>query len=173
MSIEVEEYRSQSVNVLGEVVNPGRFSLTGNLTLLDVLVQAGGPTAQAGNLVQIIRSASGGSAGFGDNRIEKISLEDITSRRTLVTLRDGDTVNLPKAATFYVLGQVASPGSFVWTLGMTVQQAIALASGYTNRGSNRGIRITRMVDGKSTEVSVNDESLVQPGDTIVSRARRF
>ena len=174
VSIDVQEYRSQSVNVLGEVVSPGQFSMTGsNRTLIDMLVKAGGVTAQAGNLVQIIRSASRGSAGPDDNRIEEISLENITSRRTLVTLRDGDTVNVPKAATFYVLGQVASPGSFVWTPGMTVQHAIVLARGYTNRGSNRGIQITRMVDGKSTEVSVNDESLVQPGDTIVIRARRF
>ena len=171
VSIDVEEYRSQSVNVLGEVVNPGRFSLTGNLTLLDVLVKAGGPTAQAGNVVQIIRSASGGSAGSGDNRIEEISREDITSRRTLVTLRDGDTVNVPKAATFYVLGHVVSPNSYIWTPGMTVQQAIALAGGYTDRGSDRGIKIIRIVDGKSTEISVKEESPVQPGDTIRIRRR--
>ena len=54
---------------------------------------------------------------------------------------------------------------------MTVQQAIALAGGYTDRGSDRGIKIIRIVDGKSTEISVKEDSPVQPGDTIRIRRR--
>ncbi len=179
---EIAEYRRQSVYVLGEVGTPGIYRLSGVLSLIEVLVEAGGVTAQAGNEVQIIRSASGRAstgpvlAQDGDAEVEVtvVSLEDIrTGRLALVTIRDGDTVNVPKAETFYVLGQVASPGSYVWTLGMTVQQAIALAGGYTNRGSNRGIRITRTVDGKRTEVGVKEDNPVQPDDTIEIRARRF
>ena len=181
VSIDVEEYRSQSVYVFGEVASPGIYTLSGDLTLMEVLVTAGGVTAQAGNVVQIIRSASGVASstrpvlpGDAESQIEELSLEDInTGRLTLVTLRDGDTVNVPKAATFYVLGQVSSPGPYVWFPGMTVQQALALASGYTSRGSTRGIKITRMVDGSRTEISVTEESLVQPGDTIEIRTRRF
>jgi len=182
VSTEIEEYRRQSVYVLGEVASPGIYRLSGNLNLIEVLVQAGGVTAQAGNEVHIIRSVAGEAspgpvlAQDGDREVEltAISLEDIrTGRLALVTIRDGDTVNVPKAATFYVLGHVSSPGSYVWTLGMTVQQAIALAGGYTTRGSDRGIRITRMVDDQRVEVGVKEEDLVQAGDTINIRARRF
>ena len=111
VSVEIEEYRSQSVYVLGEVGNPGIYRLSGNLSLIEVLVQAGGTTAQAGNEVQIVRSASGRAQGGpvlaqdDDPEVEltEISLEDIrTGRLALVTLRDGDTVNVPKAAIFYV-----------------------------------------------------------------------
>ena len=182
VSSQIEEYRRQSVYVLGEVGSPGIYRLSGSLNLIEVLVQAGGVTAQAGNEVHIIRS-TGGETSAGpvleqddDPEVELtvVSLEDIrTGRLALVTIRDGDTVNVPKAETFYVLGQVASPGSYVWTLGMTVQQAIALARGYTNRGSSRGIRITRTVDGQRIEVGVDEDDLVQPGDTINIRARRF
>ena len=56
---------------------------------------------------------------------------------------------------------------------MTVQQAIALAGGYTSRGSNRGIRISRIVDDTRIEVGVDEDDQVQPGDTINVRARRF
>ena len=182
VSCEIVEYRRQSVYVLGEVGSPGIYRLSGNLTLIEVLVQAGGATAQAGDEVHIIRSASGGAPAGpvlennGDPGVEviRVSLEDIrTGRLALVTVLDGDTVNVPKAATFFVLGQVALPGSYVWSRGMTVQQAIAIAGGYTNRGSNRGIRITRMVDGERTEVGVDEDDPVQPNDTINIRARRF
>ena len=56
---------------------------------------------------------------------------------------------------------------------MTVQQAIALAGGYNNRGSNRGIQIKSLVDDVSTSISVNEDDPVEPGDLINIRARRF
>jgi polysaccharide export outer membrane protein len=182
VSVEIDEYRSQNVYVLGEVGRPGIYQLSGNLSLIAVLLEAGGVTAQAGNEVQINRSASGAvSTGpvlpeDGDSEVEVtlVSLEDIrTGRAGNVTLRDGDTVNVPKAATFFVMGQVGSSGSYVWTPGMTVQQAIALAGGYSSRGSDRGIRITRIIDGEPMDVGVNEDDAVLPGDIITIRPRRF
>ena len=180
VSVEVAEYRSQSVFVLGEVANPGIYSLSGNLSLLRVLALAGSTTAQAGNVVQIIRSVSGQAsggpvvAGGDETEMEEVSLSDIrTGRLTLVTIRDGDTVNVPKAAVFFVSGHVTSPGSYVWAPGTTVRQAIALAGGYTSRGSNRGIRVIREVDGSQATVSVNEDDRVLAGDVIEIRARRF
>ena len=182
VSSAIAEYRLTVFYVLGEVRSPGQFRLPGNLSLLDALAAAGAITAQAGNEVHIIRSASGRAspgpllAQDGDPEVEVtvVSLEDIRSGRLgLVTIRDGDTVNVPLAAIFYVTGYVSSPDRYVWIQGMTVRQAIALAGGYTSRGSSRGIRISRRVDGEETEVGVNEDDLIQPGDTLVIRARRF
>ena len=179
-SVEVVEFRSQSVYVLGEVASPGIYSLSGNLNLLTVLVQAGSTTAQAGDVVQIIRSASGQASagpvleGDDETEMEEVSLADIrTGRLRFVTLRDGDTVNVPKAAIFFVTGHVSSPGQYVWVQGMTVRQAIALAGGYTNRGSNRGIRVRREIDSAPAAVSVNEDDRVLAGDVLEIRARRF
>lgn len=168
--------------MLGEVASPGIYQLSGNLSLIEVLVRAGGTTPQAGNELQIIRSTAEQSpagpvlAQEGNPEVEVtvVNLQDVrTGRLTLVALRDGDTVNVPKAAIFYVTGFVNSPGSFVWSRGMTVRQAIAVAGGYTNRGSNRGIQITRVVDGESTSVSVDEDDPVRADDVISVRARRF
>ena len=99
--IDVEEYRSQAVYVLGEVVSPGIYRLLGNLTLIEAIVMAGGLTEHTGDLVQIFRSAAGrASAGpvlaeDGDNEIEEIRLEDIRTGRLTFVLRGGDTVNVP------------------------------------------------------------------------------
>jgi hypothetical protein len=48
-----------------------------------------------------------------------------------------------------------------------------MAGGLTERGSDRGITVTRIVNGKSTEVKVTLEDKVQPSDTIMIRNRFF
>ena len=54
---------------------------------------------------------------------------------------------------------------------MTVLQAVSLAGGITDRGSNRRIQIVRIVDGKKREIDAKPTDLVQPGDTVVVRQR--
>lgn len=75
------------------------------------------------------------------------------------------------AARFYVTGYVKTPGSFVLEPGMSVRQAIAMAGGLTERGSTRGTKISRKIDGKTVEVDVTMSELVQPEDTIIVRQR--
>ena len=43
----------------------------------------------------------------------------------------------------------------------------------TERASTRRIQVIRQVNGKETTISVNMQTLVQPGDTIVVRDRLF
>jgi polysaccharide export outer membrane protein len=96
-----------------------------------------------------------------------------TGRANDVPLQDGDVIFIPKAQTFYIQGYVRNTGSYVLESGMTVEQAIALAGGLTERGTYRGIKATRMVDGKSVEVSLNLPDKVQPGDVITIKQRLF
>ena len=77
-------------------------------------------------------------------------------------LRDGDIVNVPTAQRFYVDGNVRNPGPFVLDPGMTVQQAIALAGGLSDRGSDRGIMVRRLVNGKMADVEVKLDDKVSP-----------
>src|SRR5688572_27836869 len=59
VSVEVIEYRSQSVFVTGEVRSPNKYSLQGNQTLMDALTVAGSVTPNAGNWVQITHARKG------------------------------------------------------------------------------------------------------------------
>jgi polysaccharide export outer membrane protein len=77
------------------------------------------------------------------------------------------------AQRFYVDGHVRNPGPFVLDPGMTVQQAIALAGGLSERGSDRGIVARRLVGGKMIDVEMKLDDNVQAGDTIVIRQRFF
>ena len=82
-----------------------------------------------------------------------------------VVLQDGDIINVPSAQHFYITGMVRNPGTYVLDPGMTVQQAIALAGGLNDRGSDRRIKISRLVNGKLTELGVDLEDKIQAGDT--------
>lgn len=177
--VEVEQFKSQSVFVIGEVRTPGEIPMTGTMTLLKALALAGSPTASASSEVLVAHPRKPTAAGMmpaeGDADIVHINLKDLQLGRAGqdVVLLDGDIINVPKAQTFYITGQIRTSGSYVWDPGMTVQQAIALAGGMTERGSSRGIVVERMVDGKLKEVKLSLSDKVQPNDTIKVRQRFF
>ena len=76
-------------------------------------------------------------------------------------------------ATFNIFGLVASPGSYAWSEGMTVKQAVARAGGYTNRGSKDDLQIQRLIDGKLVSIVVTERDPVRADDVIMVRARRY
>jgi len=103
----------------------------------------------------------------------RVNIEDLKQGRFSANflLQDSDTIIVPAAERYYVTGFVKTPGAFVLRPGMTVQQAIAEAGGLTERGSTRGIKITRKVDGKDVQIDAKMSDLVRPNDTISIRQR--
>ena len=65
---------------------------------------------------------------------------------------------------FYVNGEVQKPGGYSYREGMTVQRAITLAGGFTERASRSSIKLIK--DGQSTSENANLATPVQPGDVI-------
>ena len=66
----------------------------------------------------------------------------------------------------YILGQVTRPGQYAYAQGLTVENAVAIAEGYTPRAKTRFVRLTRKFDGVMSTVMVPTDYAVQPGDTI-------
>jgi polysaccharide biosynthesis/export protein len=179
VNIEVETYRSQVVYVNGQVRVPGAVPLKGAMTIMDVLAQAGSPTPDAGPYIEIYRRPAGQpSQGPLDPSKapapERIRMDDLRNGRAQqIMLSDGDTVNVPKAQTFIVNGFVRSPNTYVLEGDVTIQKAIAMAGGVTERGALSRTKIERMVDGKLVEIKPKMTDLVQPNDTIVVPQRFF
>jgi polysaccharide export outer membrane protein len=178
VTVDVEQFRSQSVFVMGEVRTPGKYVLSGAVNLLEVLAQAGSPTAAAGPEVVILhpKSPVQGAvtlANADDADVTRVSLREIESGRLSqnLAIRDGDTVFVPRAERFFVVGLVRNPGSFAIEPNMTVLQALSLAGGVTERGSSRRVRITRVAGGGRKEFDAKLSDVVQPGDTITIRQR--
>lgn len=76
------------------------------------------------------------------------------------------TVEVINYRPFYILGEVARPGEFPYAAGLTVEQAVAAAGGYTYRAARHRAYLRR-AGGKEQLVKFGDDPIyVMPGDTI-------
>lgn len=175
VAVAIENYRSQRILVLGEVRSPGEYQLTGEMTLLAALARAGSTTPTAGREATIVRAKKNARAGEQGSEVIRVDLTDLQAGNTAlnVALQDGDTVNVAKALSVFVAGQVRSPGAYAADSGTTVLQVISLAGGLTERGSDSRIRIQRMEKGKRVEVGAKLTDTIRPGDTIIVKERFF
>ena len=177
ISVEVVEYRSQSVFVTGEVRSPNKYSLPGNSTLMDLLTLAGSVTPNAGNWVQITHARKGvellGPTASTEYDM-RVNLRDIqTGKAQNIKMRDGDTIFVPKAERVWVVGQVRNPQGVIYDEGMTVFEAIAAAGGITEKGSNSRIEIIRIENGRRKSIDAKQTDLLRPGDQVNVRTRRL
>lgn len=149
VSVFVEEYATQTVTILGEVVHPGTLRLAAPRTLIDVLSLAGGLTEFADRHIVVERRSKDGQPGERIRAYLPNRADDALNADVLI--RPGDTVMVPKAGIVYVLGDVAHPGGYVMQNDskLTVLQAIALAAGASKTASERRVRLVRNVDGQT------------------------
>ena len=173
LDVSVKDFRSQRVNVMGAVRNPGYVELQGDPTLTRALSQAGYPTSESGSYVQITHEDDSASTGSG-SRQERIPRQDIENgRASRIRLRPGDSVFVPPADKFFISGEVRTVGQLVLSQETTVQQAIIMAGGVTDRANKGRVRIRRVVDGMVVDIKAKDSTVVLPGDTITVGRRIF
>ena len=171
--IEVDQYKARSVMVMGEVRSPGKVTLPGtSMSLLEALALAGSPTQNASNEVLIVHPPKVGEQALDPIILNRKDLELGKVGRD-ITLQDGDIVNIPVAKRFYISGFVKNPGSFVLDTGTTVSQAIIIAGGLLDRGSDRRIKVARAVNGKMVEIDAEMGDRVLPNDEIKIRPKFF
>lgn len=133
--VTIGQVRQISVNVVGEVANPGVYALSGLSTVLDALNVAGG-IRKAGSLRRIALVRGNESTNIDLYRF--LSPDGGTPK---VTLRQGDRIVVaPLGATVAVSGDVRRPGIYELpegTHGLSVRAALSLANGYQIRGAYR------------------------------------
>jgi polysaccharide export outer membrane protein len=180
--VAVTEYKSKKVIVMGEAEKAGAYPLTGAATVLDVISQAGGLSKTAGKQLVLIRPnqqvASAGQTAVSGNTIRRLSIEKIQAGDNTenIPVEDGDTIFIPKANAFFVLGEVTKPGSFVLEKDTTALEAITHAGGFTTKASPAGTKVIRKkADGSQETLSVDMSGAVpagkdfkiQDGDTVL------
>lgn len=177
VAVSIETYRSQRILILGEVRSPGEYQLSGEMTLMAALARAGSTTPSAGHEALIVRAPRRTQKAGEDVEPEiiRVDLAELQAGNMGLNIQlvDGDTVNVPKAQSVFVSGQVKSSGAYGVEPGMNVLQVLSLAGGLTDRGSDGRIKILRMVDGKQKELKAKLTDVVQPGDTIIVPERFF
>jgi polysaccharide biosynthesis/export protein len=181
VTVEVTQFLSQRIFVMGEVRTPGAVALTGEVTLLEALTRAGGVTENAGGELLLLRGDRAAGAATapltagarGVTELARVSIGDLRSGAFSqnIPLKDGDSIFVPRTEFIYVLGQVNRPGAYPLEPGMTVLRAISLAGGVTRVGSTGRVKIGRIVAGKNTEVKAKLSDVVKAGDTITVGTR--
>ncbi|OUR83016.1 capsular biosynthesis protein [Cycloclasticus sp. 46_120_T64] len=67
---------------------------------------------------------------------------------------------------FYINGEVEKPGGYAYLPGLTVQKAVALAGGFTERASKEKITVVHDGAEASTPRQLGLSSAVRPGDVV-------
>lgn len=89
-------------------------------------------------------------------------------------LRDPDvSVEVGTYRPVFVMGEVNSGGQYAYVPGMTVQNAIASAGGFSPRANQADADITRHINGQIMTGRVLLSDPLFPGDTIYVRERWF
>ena len=164
VTLIVDKYESQRVSVLGEVVRPGVYAITRGSTLMELISEAGGLKEEAGEVAIVTRKDE------PPNQAKVIDLVSLLEGRTNIPeprVTDGDRIYVPRMEQFYIYGQVNKPGAYRLERGMTVMQALSVASGLTDKGTERGIKIRRKTEnGDEREFSGRPTERVQASDVI-------
>ncbi len=172
VSIQLSQFHSQQVSVLGEVRTAGRFPIESRTTVFDLLALAGGVTAAGADEIVLLRP-------HGEGQVTRypLDLKSLTDEHKPVptlALRGGDTLFVPRAEQFYIYGEVTAPNMYRIEPGMTVVQAISRGGGITARGSDSRIEIVRRTsDQKYLHLQPSLLDPVMPNDVIRVKERLF
>ncbi len=182
ITVSIDQYKSQKIHIIGEVRQPGTYTLSGDMSLVEALARAGSTLPTAAGEVVIVHG--GGEAGGpilpdatdDPKAVTHVNLRDLQNGAVSLnaSLEDGDTVFVPRAESVYVFGQVKNPGAYpLQQQNTTVLQALALAGGVTDRGATGRVSIVRNEKGETREFRVRLTDVVRPGDTITVPERFF
>jgi len=169
VSLIVADYRSQQVSILGWVNKPGKYSIEGVSSVLDVIAMAGGLKADAGEIVNVLKNENGRTTKIAVD-IGQIYTGDLSRN---IQVGHDDVVVVPKMDVFFVYGQVRRSDSYRLERNTTVMQALSLAGGLTDRGTDRGLKVSRKSSGKVKELGVGLNDLLKPNDVLYVKESLF
>lgn len=173
VNLQVIQYRSQVVSVLGKVSRPGKLVLEGATSLTEAIAWAGGIADSGSEHLILVRTAANGHQERREYDLQKL-LNREADHNSVVWLQDGDTIYVPVAGRFYVSGEVRLSGMYALDRPLNVMQAIGVGGGLTSRASEKSIKLFRkQADGSVKESRPKPEDAVQDGDVLVIQESLF
>ena len=167
VSVNVREFMSQQVTIIGAVHKPGSYPLFGYRTVLAALADAGGLVEASGTTAYLYRRAADGT--YRQYRIDLHRLLDEGDLSADIPLQSGDIVSVPlQQVEVYVYGAVQNPGVVRGPYPFTVLRALAAAGGPGERAALGSVRIIHP-DGKVEKVDIGDIAGGKKKDVILQR----
>ncbi len=97
---------------------------------------------------------------------------NIARQLTKGYIRNPDvSVEVDRYRPFFIMGEVATSGQYTYVPGMTAQNAIAIAGGFSPRARHNKVDVTRQINGNVVTGSISITDPIMPGDTIYIRER--
>lgn len=162
VSIEIAGFASRYVIVLGALAQPGLQPVDRPYRVSEIVARAGGIRGDGADFV-IVRREKGGELKLP---FDKLATGDANDDPFVLP---GDKVYVPPAETYYIYGQINSPGVYPLRDKLTLRKAIARSGGLGAAGSEKKISVYR--DGKKTTLAL-DEAIL-PDDVVVIGQRSF
>ena len=161
------------VEVQGQVQNPGKLFVRGEIGIRQALARAGGPNQEA-DLTAVVKVAKSGE--LSEFNLSEQFWKSPPNGEPSPSLSDGDVLFVPnvfKVEPIYVTGYVRAPGAQRVRGPLNLSQAVALAGGFEASANREEVRIHRR-DGTTLETSFTvdpaegeaRQMLLYPGDIL-------
>jgi polysaccharide export outer membrane protein len=192
VSINIIEYNSQKIYILGSVFKPGLYPLKKETTLLEAITMAGGINPQAGKKLLLlklslndIRQGKKVEHLLGKRKTKDVDLHALLNKGDIsqnLPVHADDVIFIPHAkevadSSVYVIGEIRRPGSYTFKDGLTALKLCITAGGFTDISApNRAEIIRTTKDGKQKIIKINLEEVnegeiqditLSPGDRVV------
>lgn len=161
VDVFIKEYHSRQVAVIGAVNEQARFELQRRVRLLDLLTYAKGPSAKAGQTINIVHAPPAlvcpGTVQREDTALfQSFKLSDTLTGNPKANpyIEPGDIVTLPEANMVYVVGNVYLPLSIPLKEPVTLSRAVAMAGGVKQDSKKDKVRIVRQEPGSTTSKEI-------------------
>jgi polysaccharide biosynthesis/export protein len=161
VDVFIKEYHSRQVAIIGAVNDQSRFELQRRVRLLELLTYAKGPSAKAGQTINIVHSTNiSPCKQANDNEdnaaFSSFKLGDVLAGKPESNpyLETGDIVTVPEADQVYVVGNVFMPLTIPLREPVTLTRAIAMAGGLKQDTRKDKIRVLRQEPGTSVRKEI-------------------
>lgn len=165
VTVNVAEYRSRPIKVVGAVKHPVTFQAFGETTLLDAISRAEGLSDDAGPeiLVSKVQTGEDGKSRTLVQRIPVKVLIDAADPDSNLQLQGGEEIRVPDAGRIYVVGNVKKPGAFPIkdSSETSVMRLLALSEGLLAYSSKTAYIYRKEASGGKNEIPIDLEKIVQ------------
>lgn len=189
VTVNVVEYQSRPISVVGAVNTPITFQAIGDMTLLEALAKAGGVSSTAGTEILVTKKAGPGGTAL----TRRISTEGLITNADPVLnvkLTGNEEIRVPEAPKIFVVGSVTKPGAYAVqdSTESTVMKMLALSEGlgqyagkdaFIYRLSDKGtgerteipVELKKIMDRKSPDVPLMASDILYIPDSAGAKRR--
>lgn len=162
VAVYIKQYGSKKVSVLGDVPQPGFFTLKADSSVLSLLSEAGQKLGGTDTTIIVTRGAGGAGPASAPLVLKLEELLNPFHDQKPVQLRDRDRIFVKSGVGGKVIvsGKVKRPGVVALTEDMSVMEAINQAGGVADFGSLKGVRVVRETETGSEVIKVNLEAII-------------